>query len=192
MSLRREKKSNLLALKRARNQKNLTKAKFFLYHTSQSEGSEQGLSPPKQSQHEFKLKKKEVLVDMLTAVNKSLRFDFGHPNSFSPDDLIQIICELKHITQTGGHHVEELELIARHDATWRILLTILAKDYDKEQVEVGKLATLLGHTADTLSNLTLDGHVMRAILAEYKIFSVLGTLIDRYILHDFFTSGSTD
>jgi hypothetical protein len=114
VSLRTQKKKEIIALKRVRNQQHLSKAKFFLTKQSQDSG--------------LQIKEISHLIEIIEAVDSSLRPKFQEiPEvTFSLEDILQILKEMNHIASSSSKNSKEL---IGHEASANILLVLLTKDY---------------------------------------------------------------
>ena len=68
------------------------------------------------------------ILQILKRLDETIALPNNHYNSFSNSDLVQILKEINQITHSGQTSPQYKALI-EHDATVRILLVIITKDY---------------------------------------------------------------
>ena len=174
ISLRAQKKSKVLALKRRRNERVLTKAKFLCYQAENSTAPGQ-----------YRVKSPQVLADILMQVDIGLQYPFGDDRCFKVSDLIQIIKEMHHI---GNSKIvsPQYEYFMSDKTAPRILLHLMTKEYnstsaDKNStagndggfVQVDELVDLLTEVMGTLSCCAIDDRFMTELSREYSMVSLM-------------------
>lgn len=87
VSLRAKKKRDIVAQKRVKTRNHLTKAKFFYTQESKEKG--------------LKVKDVAHLLEIIEAVESSLKFQNRPDLSFSFEDLVQILKEMNHIAENN-------------------------------------------------------------------------------------------
>ena len=114
VSLRAQKKKEILAQKRVKTRMHLTKAKFLCSQDSKQKGLE--------------IKDIGHVIEIIDAVEASLRIQFHNKPelNFSITDIMQILKEMNHIALNNDKNSREL---IAHESSSNILLVILTKDY---------------------------------------------------------------
>jgi len=120
-------------------------------------------------------------------VSKTLDYPIGHKNSYSIQDLIQIIKEMAHISKSSSV-TEQYNTLVHSPLTQTILLHFLTKEYltdgEFREVTIEEMFELLKHVSTTLCNLFLDHTVCLEINEKFDMLSIMKNLFQKYFLSD--------